>query len=99
MLAHCEDGRDVFHQLSKPDTDRYNAGDTDAKFNMSLTSGALPPLCGTIERSGFEGCVRCPFNGLIKSPISLAYETADVAALQRDLYIRHQRRRVAAASR
>ncbi|WP_162242166.1 bifunctional DNA primase/polymerase [Rhizobium sp. Leaf384] len=84
LLAHCDDGREVFHQLSKPDIHRYNAGDTDAKFNIALTSSTGPTLCGTVEGSGFDGCLRCPFHGLIKSPISLAYETREVAALQRE---------------
>ncbi len=83
LLAHCEDGRDVFHRMSKADSRRYDFGDTDSKFNTSVTSGALPPRCGTIERSGFRGCERCPFRGLFKSPISLAHETPEVATLQR----------------
>lgn len=54
-LALCDGGREAFHQLSRLDTDRYNPGDTDRKFDRAEKEGK-PHTCERINELGFA----CP---------------------------------------
>ncbi len=84
VTAHCVDGRNVFHKLSKLDTARYDYMEADAKFDHVVEAGYKPPLCSTIHNGyGFDGCRRCPFFWTVNSPIALGYARPEVIGLQK----------------
>jgi hypothetical protein len=60
ILAVCKDGRQIFHEISKPYAD-YDAGEANQKFDRAVEGGP-PRTCRSIEEDlGFPGCRRCPF--------------------------------------
>lgn len=60
ILAACTDGRQIFHQISKPYAD-YDAGEADQKFERAVEGGP-PRTCRAIKEDlAFPGCRRCPF--------------------------------------
>ncbi|WP_395648360.1 primase-helicase family protein [Terricaulis sp.] len=70
----------------------YTKQATDKKIEQVLKSEkGGPATCAHIELSlGFDGCVGCPFRGLIKSPISLGERTTDqVKLIKRTAYVSH----------
>ena len=60
-LALCDDGREAFHQMSRLDTDRYNPGDTDKKFDRAEKE-KKPHTCERISELGFT-CPKMDSNG------------------------------------
>lgn len=69
-LRHCEHGRYVAHKVSAID-DRYDPTDTDNKLDQLEANDIAPFTCDYFRAERPEVCARCPFNGLIKSPISV----------------------------
>lgn len=69
-IRHCEHGRYVAHKVSAIDP-RYNAVDTDTKLNYLEDNDIAPYTCDTFRSMRPEVCQRCPFNGLVRSPISV----------------------------
>ena len=78
LLKHCEDGALWVHQVSSGHSG-YTAEDTDKKWQTKLDNDAGPTLCKTFEQWHPAKCAGCPFNGKIKTPVSLGMEsvTAD----------------------
>ena len=75
-IAHyVADGAKLFHESSAKDP-RYDFSESQAKFE-GYKGG--PPLCKTIESSGWGGCKTCPSRGKIASPVQLADSLDTVA--------------------
>ena len=70
IVAHCEDGRVLAHDRSKPHPD-YNPQETDRKIDGVLKAG--PRNCASIlaELQTNDFCDACFFYGRKKSPVSL----------------------------
>jgi hypothetical protein len=67
------EGREWFHEVSKPDS-RYSPAEADRKFDETRTP---PTGCDVIARD-YRGCSTCPHLGRIANPLLLA-ETAEQA--------------------
>jgi hypothetical protein len=80
ILAHCEDGFEIFHEISAADP-RYCEQETEAKLEQAKTASA-PRLCTSIEQEG-GNCSDCPFRGRINSPIAFGNGSAALAEIQR----------------
>jgi Bifunctional DNA primase/polymerase, N-terminal/Family of unknown function (DUF5906) len=76
VVVRCEGGEALVHKWSKghPEYDRL---ETDRKVREARK--LKPFRCGTIAA---PECARCPFNGTIRSPISLGYGNPDLLRLQ-----------------
>lgn len=69
IVARCEDGHDLAHELSLPHPE-YSPAETDAKVEHALEYG--PRTCMAItEEFAPDCCKDCLFKGHIKSPIEL----------------------------
>lgn len=74
VMRVCEDGRHVAHRVSAIDP-RYCAEDTDVKLQY-LEDNDIPPFtCDFFRVERPEVCQRCPYNGMIKSPINVPKRT------------------------
>lgn len=73
LAAYTEDGADWVHALSDGHAG-YKAEEVDFKFQESLNAKARPnvgpPTCATFAATS-SACRTCPYNGQIRSPISL----------------------------
>lgn len=69
VLRRCTDGREWAHALSQLDTVRYNAADTEAKFDHAPVDA--PARCDTFALLNPGGCKGCKYRGTIASPIQL----------------------------
>lgn len=69
-LRHCEHGRYVAHKVSAIDS-RYDREDTDNKLDYLEANDIAPFTCEYFRSERPEVCQRCPYNGMIKSPISV----------------------------
>lgn len=66
----CENGHYVAHKVSASDP-RYSEVDTDKKLQY-LEDNEIPPFtCDFFHAERPEVCNRCPYKGLIKTPISV----------------------------
>ena len=70
VLRFCVDGAEMAHEWSKGHT-QYSPAETDAKIAQWGASGTGPATCAKFGGDNTEGCVGCPHNGKIKSPIVL----------------------------
>ena len=77
IAGRCSDGRDRFHEVSCGDQ-RYDRVETDAKLDHAIDA-AGPRTCEGLEGLGGD-CSRCPFHGLVNSPIALGYAREPVIA-------------------
>jgi hypothetical protein len=72
VCHYVQDGRNYFHDLSSDDP-RYDAEQTDAKYDMAQPQGW--PACSTIASASSAAaalCKGCAFNGQGQSPINFA---------------------------
>lgn len=70
VMVHCEDGEGLIQEWSSGHPD-YSVGTTNSKADQYLNSGAGPSTCSQFGSINPEGCIGCPHNGKIKSPIVL----------------------------
>lgn len=80
VVAFCDEGSEIFHQLSSRD-DRYTEAETDKKIAQAGNNSA-PRTCASIKSLGGD-CDRCPFSGSVHSPIAFGYQSESLAELQR----------------
>lgn len=81
VIARTVDGERHAHEFSKLDEVRYDEAETRQKLGQA---GKYNPVCcdhfhGELDR---PECARCPFNGTIRSPISLGYGDPQLLKLQ-----------------
>ena len=70
IAALCRDGARYFHDFSRRHPD-YAEAEAAAKFERAV-SEAGPRTCESVQRElGYEGCLTCPHQGEITSPIQL----------------------------
>ena len=70
VLVFCNDGDAVAHEWSKGYAG-YSQTETDGKMEQWRSSGMGPTTCAKFGSENAGGCVGCPHNGKIKSPITL----------------------------
>ncbi len=70
VLAHCQDGENLIHQWSAGHP-QYSRTETDTKIQQWKDAGVGPSTCVTLGSANSAGCIGCPRNGKIKSPIVL----------------------------
>ena len=70
VMVFCEDGQEYIHEWSSGNPN-YDKAATQAKADQYLSSGAGPSTCSQFGSINPEGCIGCPHNGKIKSPIVL----------------------------
>ena len=84
-----EDGRTVFHDLSRDHAD-YSEANTDAMYERKEAEreekGLGYPSCKSFEGYGGKECPTCPYRGKIRSPLNItatttAQVTAEIAAV------------------
>lgn len=70
MTTRCRDGENISHLISDGHPG-YNEADTARKMVQAQRASG-PRSCANIHNKlGFKGCERCPYRGVIKSPINL----------------------------
>ena len=67
FIPLIEDGRQVFHDISKLDVERYDYNTADGKIDQAIAASG-PRTCENIN-SFSEACKGCPHRGKVKSPI------------------------------
>lgn len=85
ILAHCEDGERIFHEISALDP-RYDPAETAEKFARAKEN-AKPRTCDNIcNELRHDGCQGCVFrdNDQMASPYKLGFQDADVVSLLRN---------------
>ena len=70
VLAFCEDGEELAHEWSQGYAD-YSAAETSRKLQQWHDAGVGPSTCAKLGAENPQGCVGCPHNSKIKSPIVL----------------------------
>lgn len=70
VLVFCENGADVCQDWSQGHGD-YDRRETQDKIEHRLASGTGPTTCAYFGSLNPSGCIGCPHNGKIKSPIVL----------------------------
>ena len=70
VLIFCTDGDRVVHEWSQGYSG-YSAAETDTKIAQWRSSGMGPTTCAKFGGENAAGCVGCPRNGKIRSPIVL----------------------------
>ena len=70
VLVFCENGAEVCHEWSQGHAD-YSPAETTEKIEHRLASGTGPTTCAYFGSLNPTGCIGCPHNGKIKSPIVL----------------------------
>lgn len=73
VLTKCKKGREIAHNISQYDAERYDPNVVDEKFNQAEASSAGPPRCETFElaESGIdEGwCRACQYHKKHSTPL------------------------------
>lgn len=69
IVGHLENGRDLAHQMSKGDGERYDYAATDSKLTQAMDSSG-PRTCANIDTLS-DKCKSCKHFGQITSPIML----------------------------
>lgn len=80
VLAHCIDGERIIHEWSQGHTG-YDPSQTDAKIEQWRSAGVGPSTCVNLGSCGPSGCIGCPHNGKIKSPIVLGRPAPEIKEL------------------
>lgn len=80
VMAHCQHGDLIAHELSKMDP-RYSETETNTVFAQMIDGGSGPAKCETFEKYNAGGCDGCVYRGKIKSPILLG-DTAGAATVK-----------------
>lgn len=75
IAQHCIDRDEAIHRLSNKHPS-YSEAETEEK----ATAIPGPHSCATFEKLNPSGCVGCPFQGKITSPIQLGTEIAEATA-------------------
>jgi hypothetical protein len=70
LVIHCEDGDAVAHEWSSGHPD-YSPEETSRKIAQWRGTGIGPTTCAKFGELNPTGCIGCPSNGKIKSPIVL----------------------------
>jgi len=70
LVVHCEDGEAVAQEWSSGHPE-YSPEETDRKIAQWLGTGIGPTTCAKFGELNPTGCIGCPSNGKIKSPIVL----------------------------
>jgi hypothetical protein len=70
VIVHCEDGDEHLQEWSSGHPD-YSEAVTAAKAQQYRDSGSGPSTCAKIGSINPDGCIGCPYNSKIKSPIIL----------------------------
>lgn len=70
ITARCRDGERLSHLISAADP-RYSAAETRSKIDQALRASGPRTCANILDKLGFAGCHRCPFQVAVKSPISL----------------------------
>lgn len=77
VIPFCEGGADFAHKWSKPYSN-YSYAETQEKIRNSLEFGK-PTSCSGIQLNcGDKYCKNCLYNGKIKSPIVLGYNSSEI---------------------
>lgn len=82
LLVFCENGEEIAHEWSTGHTG-YDPAQTSDKIRQWRDSSTGPSVCANLGSINPSGCIGCPSNGKIKSPIVLgrpepeAVETPD----------------------
>jgi len=75
ILTYTEQASKAIHDYSS-NYPEYSSTQTQKKFEHWKRDGKGPPTCKTIqEKCGDNYCQACPWNGKIKSPIVLGYQS------------------------
>lgn len=74
IAARTENGRQIAHEISR-DYPKYTPGETNAKFDQSL-SRSRAPRCSTLSQFGH--CSDCQYRGRINSPVKLGFRAKQV---------------------
>lgn len=80
VLVKCIDGESIVHEWSKG-YPGYSAAEADDKIAQWANAGVGPSTCASIGLINPEGCVGCPHNGKVKSPIILGKPEPKALAL------------------
>jgi len=83
LLAYCEGGEEIAQEWSSGHVE-YSAGQTSAKMQQWLEAGVGPTTCSKFGEVNPHGCLGCPNNGAIKSPIVLGRPAPKEAVLPLD---------------
>jgi len=70
ILVHCVNGPEIIHAWSQGYSG-YTSTETDAKIQQWRDAGVGPTTCAKLGSENAGGCIGCPHNGKIKSPIVL----------------------------
>ena len=70
LVIHCEDGEATAHEWSSGYPE-YSPEETDRKIKQWQGTGIGPTTCAKFGELNPTGCIGCPSNGKIKSPIVL----------------------------
>ena len=70
VLIFCTDGDTVVHEWSRG-YPGYSQAETDSKISQWRGTGMGPTTCAKLGSENATGCIGCPYNGKIKSPIVL----------------------------
>ncbi|MER2196081.1 primase-helicase family protein [Methylobacterium brachiatum] len=95
IVARTTEGRKWVHEISKrdPEERRYSFEGTEAKIEHALKDAGPANCRETVqEKLKFEVCNRCPFRGLVTSPMNLGPEPAERVGVQRDTIFAQQGR-------
>jgi hypothetical protein len=77
VLSYTVEAPEIVHKYSLAHPN-YTLGDTEAKITHWKRDSQGPATCKSIkDKCGDNYCKSCPFNGRIKSPITLGYPTQD----------------------
>jgi hypothetical protein len=77
VLAHCKDGDNLIHAWSSGHPD-YSVAETNNKISQWRAADLGPSTCANLGITNSQGCVGCPHNGRIKSPIVLGRPDPEV---------------------
>lgn len=83
LLAFCEGGDTAAQEWSSGHSD-YAFGKTESKMQQWLDSGVGPTTCSKFGEVNPNGCLGCPNNGQIKSPIVLGRPDPEQVVLADD---------------
>ena len=70
LVIHCEDGEVTAHEWSSGHPE-YSVAETSRKIAQWQGTGIGPTTCAKFGELNPTGCIGCPSNGKIKSPIVL----------------------------
>lgn len=81
-IRHCEHGEYVAHKVASKS--KYYTGPefTETKLQYLKDNNIAPYRCETFAELRPEVCKRCPYNGVINSPISVPSNRIPVAEIQ-----------------